>query len=47
VAFYINNPNFGKVYRDKVLKEYIQHFKTLWSHQQKNTPSKHKRRTAS
>ena len=26
-AFYINNPNFGKVYRDKVLKEYIQHFK--------------------
>ena len=29
VAFYINNPNFGKVYRDKVLKEYIQHFKAL------------------
>ena len=28
-AFYINNPNFGKVYRDKVLKEYIQHFKKL------------------
>lgn len=28
-AFYINNPNFGKVYRDKVLKEYIQYFKTL------------------
>ena len=26
-AFYINNPNFGKLYRDKVLKEYIQHFK--------------------
>ena len=29
VAFYINNPNFGKVYRDKVLKEYIQYFKKL------------------
>jgi hypothetical protein len=28
-AFYINNPNFGKVYRDKVLKEYIQYFNTL------------------
>ncbi len=28
-AFYINNPNFGKVYRDKVLKEYVQHFKKL------------------
>ena len=28
-AFYINNPNFGKVYRDKVLKEYIQHLKKL------------------
>ena len=28
-AFYINNPNFGKVYRDKVLKEYLQHFKAL------------------
>ncbi len=27
--FYINNPNFGKVYRDKVLKEYIQYFKEL------------------
>jgi len=25
-VFYINNPNFGKVYRDKVLKEYIQYF---------------------
>ena len=29
VEFYINNPNFGKVYRDKVLKEYIEYFKTL------------------
>ena len=28
-AFYINNPNFGKVYRDKVLKEYLQYFKAL------------------
>ena len=27
--FYINNPNFGKVYRDKVLKEYIQYFNDL------------------
>jgi hypothetical protein len=26
-VFYINNPNFGKVYRDKVLKDYIQYFK--------------------
>jgi len=25
-VFYINNPNFGKVYRDKVLKDYIQYF---------------------
>jgi len=29
VMFYINNPNFGKVYRDKVLKEYIEYFKKL------------------
>ena len=29
VEFYINNPNFGKVYRDKVLKEYIEYFKKL------------------
>jgi hypothetical protein len=28
-GFYINNPNFGKVYRDKVLKEYLQYFDTL------------------
>ncbi len=28
-VFYINNPNFGKVYRDKVLKDYIQYFKEL------------------
>ena len=28
-AFYINNPNFGKVYRDKVLNEYIQYFNKL------------------
>ena len=28
-VFYINNPNFGKVYRDKVLKDYIQYFKDL------------------
>jgi len=28
-SFYINNPNFGKVYRDKVLKEYLQYFDTL------------------
>ena len=28
-VFYINNPNFGKVYRDKVLKEYIQYFNAL------------------
>ena len=26
-VFYINNPNFGKVYRDKVLKDYIHYFK--------------------
>ena len=36
-AFYINNPNFGKLYRDKVLKEYIQHFKKQWCQQLKNT----------
>ena len=32
-AFYINNPNFGKVYRDKVLKEYIEHFIDNSKHQ--------------
>ncbi len=26
-VFYINNPNFGKVYRDKVLKDYVRYFK--------------------
>jgi hypothetical protein len=26
--FYIDNANFGKVYRDKVLKEYLQYFKS-------------------
>ena len=44
-GFYINNPNFGKVYRDKVLKEYLQYFDTLWFHLQKSTQNKRKHRT--
>jgi hypothetical protein len=35
------------VYRDKVLKEYLQYFKALWFHQQKNIQSKPKRQTES